>query len=81
MTFLNSDDNNPAEIPVIINTPAITGLEVSLNDNGSVNRIIEDITPAVLPIVIFFQFWCPYLFKFMAVLNSIIDLRKEVNPM
>ncbi len=81
MTFLNSNAKNPTEIPVVINIPVRTGLEVSLKDNGSANKIIENITPAKLPIAILFQFLYLCLFKSIAVPNSITDLRKEVNPM
>ncbi len=81
MIFLNSNAKNPTEIPVAINIPVRTGLEVSLKDNGSANKIIENITPAKLPIAILFQFLCSCLFKSIAVPNSITDLRKEVNPM
>jgi hypothetical protein len=58
---LNSNDKNPDEIPVVINNPAITGLEVSLNDDGSVNKIIENNAPA-LPIAILSQCGCSCLF-------------------
>ena len=78
---MNSNAKNPTEIPVAINIPVRTGLEVSLKDNGSANKIIENITPAKLPIAILFQFLYLCLFKSIAVPNSITDLRKEVNPM
>ncbi len=79
---MNSNAKNPTEIPVAINIPVRTGLEVSLKDNGSANKIIENITPAKLPIAILFPvFYVRVFFKSIAVPNSITDLRREVNPM